>query len=477
MIGQTVSHYRVLEKLGGGGMGVVYKAEDTRLRRDVALKFLPDTNYDDPAARERFEREAQSASALEHPNICTIHDIDEDAGRHFIVMELVEGTNLLDLVQSKGPVASKDVMSIARQVAEALAYAHERGVIHRDIKPGNILLTKDGAVKVADLGLARPIREDTEVTNPGQVIGTPVYMAPEQCRSGPIDTRTDLYSLGATLYMLLAGKPPFRADSTAALVHRVVNEPPRPLKSAAPETPDKVVALVQRLMAKHPVARYQTAREVIEAIDEIVTSRFRLAGETKKEPAQVSVHAVRPQSGGATSRGAVLFLIAAAFAAAGYMFHASANPTPSGAAEPSTASASPRSSPPAAGSAKPQIPEPESAARGGDEVAPGSPLSASLVTFRNAIASDDMNGLLACFEPDVRSSARLRSALEELVQGCRARSLEPGSPLVQSEDASSAATVIFFHSKKDAKTLGIPVEWYRKDERWYARPRTYSFPE
>jgi len=475
--GQVIGGALIEAHIGSGGMGLVYRARKLLLDRTVAVKILRPERACVPSLLARFLREGKIAASLDHANIVTVFDVGEEGGRYFIVMELVEGTNLLDLVQSKGPVASKDVMSIARQVAEALAYAHERGVIHRDIKPGNILLTKDGAVKVADLGLARPIREDTEVTNPGQVIGTPVYMAPEQCRSGPIDTRTDLYSLGATLYMLLAGKPPFRADSTAALVHRVVNEPPRPLKSAAPETPDKVVALVQRLMAKHPVARYQTAREVIEAIDEIVTSRFRLAGEMKKEPAQVSVHAVRPQSGGATSRGAVLFLIAAAFAAAGYMFHASANPTPSGAAEPSTASASPRSSPPAAGSAKPQIPEPESAARGGDEVAPGSPLSASLVTFRNAIASDDMNGLLACFEPDVRSSARLRSALEELVQGCRARSLEPGSPLVQSEDASSAATVIFFHSKKDAKTLGIPVEWYRKDERWYARPRTYSFPE
>ena len=475
--GQVIGGARIEAHIGSGGMGLVYRARKRLLDRTVALKILRPERASVPSFLARFLREGKIAASLDHPNIVKVFDVGEEDGRYFIVMELVEGTNLLDLVQAKGPLSAKEVLGIGRQVAAALAYAHDRGVIHRDIKPGNILLTDGGVVKVADLGLARPIREDTEVTNPGQVIGTPVYMAPEQCRSGPIDARTDLYSLGAMLYMLLAGKPPFRGDSTAALVHRVVNEPPRPLKSAAPQTPDKLVALVQRLMAKHPVARYQTAREVIEAIDEIAASRFRLAGETRQELVQAPVNTVARRAVEAPSSGPVLFLIAAALAAAGYMFHASTRPTASVDAKPPAVSDSPRPGPPVVVASKPQVPEPESAASEEDETPPGSPLSASLTVFRNAIASHDIQGLLGCFEPDMRTNPRLRSALEELMEGCRSRSLEPGAPLVQWEDASSAATVIFFHSKKDAKTLGIPVDWYRRDERWYARPRTYTFPE
>ena len=262
MLGQTISHYKIIEKLGQGGMGVVYKAQDTTLNRFVALKFLPPDLTRDPEAMERFVNEAQAASALDHPNICTIHEIGETAeGRRFICMAYYEGETVEKKVVSH-QLSVDSAIDIAMQVARGLERAHEAGVIHRDIKPSNLIITKRGEVKIIDFGLAK-LMSRTRLTKTGTTLGTVAYMSPEQLQAEAIDHRADIWSLGVVLFEMLSGHLPFRGDYEAAMIYSIVNEKPVPLIQHNAEASEGWQRIIDKALAKHPETRYQQVGELL----------------------------------------------------------------------------------------------------------------------------------------------------------------------------------------------------------------------
>jgi serine/threonine protein kinase/tetratricopeptide (TPR) repeat protein len=282
MIGQTISHYKILEKLGGGGMGVVYKAQDIKLDRPVALKFLPPDLTRDPEAKERFVHEAKAASALQHNNICTVHDIEETSeGQLFIVMDFYDGETLKKKIERR-PLKIEEAADITVQILEGLAKAHEHGIVHRDIKPANIMVTRDGVAKIVDFGLAK-LTGRTLLTKAGSTLGTAAYMSPEQARGESPDARTDIWSLGVTFYEMLIGHRPFESDYEQALVYSILNEDPKPMRDLRSEVPEAIEKICRRSMAKEPRDRYQSATELIADLESFKTGT-ELSDRTRKLP-------------------------------------------------------------------------------------------------------------------------------------------------------------------------------------------------
>jgi serine/threonine protein kinase/tetratricopeptide (TPR) repeat protein len=279
MIGQTISHYKILEKLGEGGMGVVYKAEDTKLKRTVALKFLPREAVADPVAKARFLHEARSAAALDHQNIGTIFEIGEAEGHTFIAMAFVEGTTVKEQIDA-GPLPLRDALDIARQAAEGLAEAHKKGIIHRDIKPGNLMVSDKGRVKILDFGLSRA-EGQTKLTKTGTSVGTIVYMSPEQARGDPTDHRTDIWSFGVLLYEMITGRLPFRGKHEHAVLYSVLNEQPEPITALRTDVPVDLERVVDKAMAKRADDRYQHMDDMLVDL-KTVEKRLAVPGQTKK---------------------------------------------------------------------------------------------------------------------------------------------------------------------------------------------------
>jgi serine/threonine protein kinase len=263
MIGRTISHYRILEKLGEGGMGVVYKAEDLLLKRTVALKFPPDVFLRDDRIRSRLMNEARMAASLLHPNVTVLYEVDEYEGHPFLVMEFVEGHTLRKMIHEHGPLPLRLWASIAIQLCEGLNAVHAKRMIHRDIKSENILFSSDAEVKIVDCGLAARLINAEGLAEELGIAGTTAYMSPEQARGGRLDRRSDIFSVGVVLYELLSGKLPFEAKEESALVYLIMNVDPPPLQSLRADIPPDVAHLVHKALEKDPSRRYQTVNEML----------------------------------------------------------------------------------------------------------------------------------------------------------------------------------------------------------------------
>ena len=261
MVGSTISHYKITAKLGEGGMGVVYKAEDTKLERPVALKFLRSDAIEDEEHKARFLREARAAASLNHPNICVIHEIDEVDGSPFIAMELIEGDSVKERIKAR-PLKLEDALDIACQAAQGLQAAHEKGIVHRDIKSANLMVAPRGQVKILDFGLAQ-LAERSQLTKTATILGTPAYMSPEQAQKQPTDRRTDIWSLAVVIYEMVAGKLPFEGERLEAVLYAIGREEPEPLTAQRVDVPVELDRIVAKAMAKSPDERYQHIDEML----------------------------------------------------------------------------------------------------------------------------------------------------------------------------------------------------------------------
>ncbi len=295
LVGTRIANCQIGRRIGAGGMGAVYLAHHVGLNKPVAVKILslPVVGQDDYV--HRFMREAQTAARLEHPNIVQVFDVGESSGIHYLTMQYIEGKSLERILEERGKLPLAQAVAIGKRIAMALAAAHKAGVVHRDIKPANVLVSKEGVVKVVDFGLARHVESGQTISSTGQIIGTPHYMAPEQAKGEKVDARTDIYSLGATLYHVVTGSKCFRGDTPLAIVLKQIQEQPPPVHTLNPELPPALSAIIAKMMAKDPAGRHATAEEVVRALDGLKTGGETVVGAAapkRRSPAAIAAGAI-----------------------------------------------------------------------------------------------------------------------------------------------------------------------------------------
>ncbi len=457
----TIGGYRLVERVGEGSMGTVFLGWDPRLHRTVAIKVLRRKMAFEPAVLKRFLREGKLVAQLDHPGIVKVFDIGNEGGSHYIVMEFVQGADL-DLIRKKeGTFTFERALAIARQVAEALDHAHSFGIVHRDVKPSNIILSEDGTARLTDFGVAHLGAEETVLTQAGEVLGSPAFMSPEHVRGADkVDARSDLYSLGATLYVLLSGDLPFQGNTLAATMHRIVHESPRPLETVVTNLPPSIASLVKRLMAKLPAARFQTGKQFCEAVDEILQKgphHLRAQHLPMRQPATTARPSLRAVTG----------LIAVCALVAVLCFYAFDTRETSASPSRPPIDATPIEDPIGDGpdvydgGTQPEVPD------WSDE---RTQLEERVVAFRDAILSGDERQALQFVNPAARANPGLLASLRQNFEMIAALGSGVSSEQTLQTHERGARVVFFFEQKEASKGVKLPVNWILQSGTWYAEP-------
>ena len=457
----TIGGYRLVESVGQGAMGEVFLGWNPRLQRTVAIKVLRRKMAADPAILKRFLREGKLVAQLDHPGIARVFDLGNEAGFHYIVMEFVQGRDLEQIQRKEGRFACHRALAIARQVAEALGHAHGFGIVHRDVKPSNIVLADDGSARLTDFGIAHLADQETVITQAGEVLGSPAFMSPEQVRGADkVDARSDLYSLGATLYVLLSGGLPFQGNTVAATMHRIVHENPRPLETVVSNLPPSVAALVKRLMAKLPAARFQTGKEFCAAVDEVLQK-----GSIHLREDHPPEH--RPATAAGPSLRAVTGLIAVCALVVGFCFYASDTRESSASSSRPPIGATPIGDSTGDdpdvydGGTHPEVP---------DWLDERTQLEERVLAFRDVILSGDETQALHFVVPASRTNPGLVASLRQIVEMVAALGSRVSSQHTLETHERGARVVFFFQQEEPPAIMKFPVNWILQSGSWYAEP-------
>lgn len=465
--GKTIGGYRLVESLGRGAMGEVFLGWHPDLQRTAAIKVLRPDVASELYVVKRFLREGKLVAQLDHPGIATIFDLGKERGRYYTAMEFLQGSDLEQLVKKEGPFAPDRALAVARQVAEALDHAHTYGIVHRDVKPSNIILADDGSARLTDFGVARLGGQETVLTHAGDILGSPVFMSPEQVRGAEnADGRSDLYSLGATLYVLLSGKLPFAAKTLAATISQIVHDNPLPLETAVSDLSPAVASLVKRLMAKLPAARFQTGKEFCDAVDEVLQKG--LTDPREDHAAKIRSARHKPAAEARPLLRAAWGAIAVCALVGGFYFLAS--DTGGSAASSSTAT-----------NVEPRIKEPGPEERGGQVGRHGhsggsyssivrAELEERVLAFRDALLSGHETEALDFVDPVARTNRGLLASLGRIVAMVVKMGSRVSSQHTLEMHERTAHVVFFFHHEESSTIMKFPVTWIRQGGTWYAEP-------